>query len=167
MPGNRMPTISESLLKQPWQRMLLVVSPLLLGCILLLTAWQWQAEQVRSLNAWQRRATTCAVLAKSIRELRTQPKLVESRVVDSHTLTGRLEHAAKKVGITQTQIRSIRPEYPRRLKETPYVETVTRVRLTGVPMADIVKAIWHLQKEMPGLAIPELRIWMETAEQRK
>ena len=64
--------------------------------------------------------------------------------------------------MSQNHIRSIRPEHPRRLKNSPYVETATRVRLTDVPIADTAKLIWNLQEESPGLAIAELRIWVES-----
>ncbi len=136
--------------------------PLLIGMLVLVGSWQWQNRQQKALVRWRDKALSCESLATTILSLRDQPRLVKDRVVDSHTLAGYIERAARRVGMSQNHIRSIRPEHPRRLKDSPYVETATKVRLTEVPIADIAKLIWNLQEESPGVAIAELRIWVES-----
>lgn len=144
------------------RRLLPIAAPLIVGLVVMVCMWQWQRAQARSVKAWRARAGRCATAAESIAALRQQPRSVEDRVVDSHTLAGYLERAAMRVGVAQNRIRSIRPEYPRRLKSSPYVETVTRVRLTKVSMAETAKLIWNLQKEAPGVVIPEVHVWAES-----
>ena len=62
----------------------------------------------------------------------------------------------------QRQIQSIRPDHPRRVNDSPYVATRTRVRATDVSIEQVAKLVWRLQEEAPGLTIPELRIWSES-----
>lgn len=116
------------------------------------------------MRLWQARADKCASLAVSVASLRDQPRLVEERIVDSPTLATYLERSAQRMNLAQSHLRSIQPEHPRRIKDSPYVETVTRVRLTDMAMGDIARLLWNVQREAPGLSIPELRVWVEVRE---
>lgn len=154
----------RALLKRVSRFHLMVVAPLLVGLCVVGWAWQWQSAQAAAVTREQRRAARCAELANSILTLRQKPQVYEERIVDAHRLAGAVEQAAQRAGVEQAQIMAIRPEHPRRITDTPYVESFTRVRLARVSMRQLAELIWHLDQGMRGLSIPELRVWAETGE---
>ncbi len=98
-------------------------------------------------------------MGTSILKLRQKPQLYEERVLEAHQLASSIEEAAKRAGMNQQQIESIRPQPPRRVQQSAYVESVTRVRLQDVSMRQLVELLWQLDRQVRGLAIPELRLW--------
>jgi len=155
--GNKL----HKLLKSDFLKTVAPIFPLLLGVAVTLGAWHWQRDERVQLDRWHQEALECQSLAAGIMGLRNKPKSVVDRVVDSRALAGYIEHAARNVGMGQTHICSIHPDYPRRIGSTPYVETSTRVRLTEVSISDAARLIWNLRRESPGLNIPQLRMWSE------
>lgn len=141
------------------RRELWLVLPVLLGATVCAGAWQWQQNQAEAASRWRGRAERCAAVGQSVKRLRQKPQLYDKRVLQASRLATAIESAASEAGMAKRHIDAIRPEPPTRIKQTPYVETFTRVRLRNVRLRELTALIWHLRGAVTGLSIPELRVW--------
>lgn len=137
----------------------LAIMPVALAVAVLAWVWMQHASVAQSADQWQARAQACRELGQQVAVLRRQPRRFEEQVLESHKLVAVIEQSAVSAGMNLTQIVAVRPEPARRVRDTPYVESFTRLRITNVSMEQMVRLIWQLQQAMPGLVVSQSRIW--------
>ena len=112
---------------------------------LLATAALWSygtmAEQRAAMAAAANDLVACREIANRIEKLRRRPELAAQNQRDSSETIGLIETSARAAGITTAKLLRISPEPPRRLGDTVYMETPTRVELKNVTLEQLVKLV--------------------------
>jgi hypothetical protein len=147
-----------------WRVRFLAAGPVLLAGIVLLISWQWHGSGAHRASDWRQRAQRCMNLADEIRELRNRPRRFQDRVLESHAVAAYVEQAAARAGVTLQQISAIRPEPPQRVRDSDYVQTLVKLRLSDLSQEQLARLVFDLEQSVPGMTIRQMRMWAPSAD---
>jgi len=105
--------------------------------------------------------SACRDAASRIEQLRRRPAVAGSREVQATELSRRIEASARAAEMPDGALDQIEPQPPRRVGDTPYRQTPTRVRLRGVTLQQLFTFLHALAAEDasgPGLRLEALRL---------
>ena len=103
----------------------------------------------------------CREAAGRIDQLRRRPAVAGLRPVQATELSRRIEESARAAGVPDEGLDQIEPEPPRRVGDTAYRQTPTRVRLRRVTLAQLFSFLRALAVEDaagPGLQLEAIRL---------
>ena len=132
----------------------------LLLCLTIAAGWSWSqlASERRGASQAATDAATSASLAQDIETLRTARTVAGTSPIQQHELAGRIEAAAQAAGLPQEKLVSITPEAPRRLRDSPYLEVVTKIHLLDVPLTGLADFLHRVAAGPGELDVTQLRI---------
>jgi hypothetical protein len=130
------------------------------GALLVMAVWGYvylSAQRDADLAA-QTDLIECRQMAAQIDQLNRQPSLVSEHEKQNAELHGMIEKAALAAGIVAPGPQLIAPDPPRRVGDTPYQESPTRVMLDGVTLRQLVSLILNVTRADPGLNTESLHL---------
>jgi len=140
-----------------------LAATLIISALLLALGWSWvtlcQSRQAATDAASDLSASRDA--ASRIEQLRRRPAVAGSREVQATELSRRIEESARAAGMPDGGLDQIEPEPPRRVGDTPYRQTPTRVRLRHVMLQQLFAFLRALAVEDasgPGLQLEAIRL---------
>jgi hypothetical protein len=135
-----------------------------IACALVLAlgwSWLWLSSSRQRAEDAAADLSACRDSATRIESLRRRPVVAGSRDVQTTELSRRIESASSAAGMPDGGLDRIEPEPPRRVGETPYRETPTRVRLRHVTLRQLFAFLHSLAGDGnagPGLRLAALRL---------
>jgi hypothetical protein len=140
-----------------------LATSVILGALLLAVAWSWVTLSASRQTAMDAASdlSACREAASRIDQLRRRPAVAGSREVQATELSRRIEESARAAGMPEGGLDQIEPEPLRRVGDTPYRQTPTRVRLRQVTLQQLFTFLHALAAEGPsgpGLRLQALRL---------
>ena len=133
---------------------------LLLASLLAGVAWTGydRLRATQHLRSDRQNLLQCQQVADKIRTLRHQKQRAQLKSKPTDELNRRLDAWAAEAGVEPARLVRIEPQEPRRVGDTNYLEQVTELELTGVPLAQIVKLAQLAESSETGLQLTSLRM---------
>jgi hypothetical protein len=135
----------------------------ILCALVVAIVWSWLTLAASRQAAMDAAAdvSLCRDAASRIEQLRGRPAVAGSREVQATELSRRIEGSARAAGMPDGGLDQIEPEPPRRVGDTPYRQTPTRVRLRHVTLQQLFAFLHALAAEDssgPGLRLEAIRL---------
>lgn len=97
-------------------------------------------------------------LANAINSLKKGPQQASERVIEETQIAKRIEQAAKQNQISQKSITGIYPEPPRRVGTSAYLDKHTLIRLSNIPLPNLMGFLHELSATEPTLVVTAVNL---------
>ncbi len=141
----------------------------ILAVALVSFAITWHRKQIltRNANIAHDRCKQSYQSSLDIVNLLVEPKKAAKNIVSTDAIAKSLEQCAQKAGLPVTTISRIVPSRPRRIPQSDYVESQSRVSLNNVQLKQLCQFLWNIENEVQGLNISDLHIWFEVGNENR
>lgn len=126
-----------------------------------LFAWQQRSRLESARSTYDTQFTRLGSLqadADRLVWLRNAPQRATDRRVPHDQLVAEIEQACDRASLQKTSLTSIWPETPRRLEQSDYQESSTRLSFERVDLKQVSAFVYHLQTIDPSLGASELQL---------